>query len=90
MCTSTPLDKSLWMGSTSAVVHTEWNHMGARDTMPERQKSHKDSGLGSPTRCLWCNLHSVWVAVVSGWCGDNQNVNLGKQTIWHAVVIPAL
>ena len=35
MCTSTPLDKSLWMGSTSAVVHKEWNYMGTQDTMPE-------------------------------------------------------
>ena len=34
MCTSTPLDKSLWMGSTSAVVHREWNYMDAQDTMP--------------------------------------------------------
>ena len=35
MCTSTPLDKSLWMGNTSAVVHKEWNYMGTQDTMRE-------------------------------------------------------
>ena len=34
MCTSTPLDKSLWMGNTSAVVHREWNYMDAQEPMP--------------------------------------------------------
>ena len=35
------------------------------------------------------NLHPVWVAVVSGYCENDQNVNSSKQTMWHAVVIPA-
>ena len=34
MCTSAPLDKSLWMGSTSAMVHRGWIYMGAQDLMP--------------------------------------------------------
>ena len=75
------------MGSTSAVVHRVWIYMKAQGISLQL---HEGSSLGSPTRCLWYSLHSVWVVVVSGWCGGNQNVNLGKQTIWHAVVTPAL
>ena len=53
MCTSTPLDKSLWMGNTSAVVHWEWNYMDAQDTMPVITQGPRS---GQPHKVLMLQL----------------------------------
>ena len=63
MCPTSPDGPAAEMGNTSAVAYRGWIYMKAQDICLQL---HQGSSLGSPTRCLWYNLHSVWVAVVSG------------------------